>query len=189
MKAHQYFRLKRLLIVPDGETAAWRRYIDTAMQCKDICSEYIKLYSHYASFSCVIQFFMQGIDTTPVWKKNLHQLQSLPKIYNLEEMQWFEAIFKIFDRVVFEAVEVEGRSRMNFEITTSKKKSLKNCGCQTRKGKAVSLKLEAVQLEYCQIFWKCSLKSLHFFQGLTLGINLCLGQKLIQIYLPDMCGE
>ena len=68
-------------------TNSARRLLDgdtLIQQCKDICSEYIKLYSHYASFSYVIQFFMQGIDTTPVWKKNLDQLQSLPNIYTVE---------------------------------------------------------------------------------------------------------
>ena len=50
-------------------TNSARRLLDgdtLIQQCKDICSEYIKLYSHYASFSYVIQFFMQGIDTTSV---------------------------------------------------------------------------------------------------------------------------
>ena len=52
-------------------------------QCKDICSEYIKLYSHYASISYVIQFFIHGIDTISVWKKNLWNSKPLLNIRNV----------------------------------------------------------------------------------------------------------
>ena len=39
-------------------------------------------------------------------------------------MQQFDAIFEIFGRTFFEAIEVKGRSRLNFEA-----------GCQPRKSK------------------------------------------------------
>ena len=35
-------------------------------------------------------------------------------------MQQFGAIFKIFGKAVFEAIEVKGRKMLNFEVTTSK---------------------------------------------------------------------
>ena len=35
-------------------------------------------------------------------------------------MQQFDAIFKIFGRAVFEAIEVIGRSMLNFDVPTSK---------------------------------------------------------------------
>ena len=35
-------------------------------------------------------------------------------------MQQFDAIFKIFVRAVFEAIEVKGRLMLIFEVTTSK---------------------------------------------------------------------
>ena len=35
-------------------------------------------------------------------------------------MQQFDAIFEIFSWAVFEAIEVKGRSMLNFEVTTSK---------------------------------------------------------------------
>ena len=65
-------------------------------------------------------------------------LRSLPTIHSfhqsLEQMHWFEAIFEMFCSAVFEAIEVKGRSMLNFEAVT-----LKFCnkfwklGCQPRK--------------------------------------------------------
>ena len=37
---------------------------------------------------------------------------------SLEKMQQFDAIFKIFGRAVFETIEVEGGSMLNFEAMT-----------------------------------------------------------------------
>ena len=52
-------------------------------------------------------------------------------------MHWFEAIFKIFVRAVFEAIEVKERSMLNFEVTTSKIcNHFWKFGCQPRKRKA-----------------------------------------------------
>ena len=69
-------------------------------------------------------------------------LQPLPKIHTshqyLEDLHWFEAIYKIFVLPVFEAIEVKWRSMLNFEVTTFKicNHSWK-FGCQPRKSKAV----------------------------------------------------
>ena len=38
----------------------------------------------------------------------------------LEQMHWFQAIFETFGRAVFQAIEVKGQSRLNFEAATSK---------------------------------------------------------------------
>ena len=72
--------------------------------------------------------------------RHLILVQFPPTIYTshqcLEEMHWFQAIFKIFGLAVFEAIEVKGRSMLNFEATT-----LKFCnifwklGCQPQKRK------------------------------------------------------
>jgi hypothetical protein len=35
-------------------------------------------------------------------------------------MQFFEAIFKMFGRAVFEVIEVKGQSMLNFEAAVSK---------------------------------------------------------------------
>jgi hypothetical protein len=52
-------------------------------------------------------------------------------------MQQFDAIFKIFGRAVFEAIEVKGRSMLNFEVTTSKFcNHFWKFGCLPRTGKA-----------------------------------------------------
>ena len=37
----------------------------------------------------------------------------------LDEMHWFEASFKMFGVAIFEAIEVKGRSMLNFEVMTS----------------------------------------------------------------------
>ena len=68
-------------------------------------------------------------------------LQPLPKIHTsyqyLEDLEWFEAIFKIFAWAVFEAIEVKGQSRLNFEAATSKVcNHFWKFGCQPRKRKA-----------------------------------------------------
>ena len=49
----------------------------------------------------------------------------------LEEMRWFEAIFKMVGRAFFEVVEVKGYSRLNFEILTLKKEFLNFDGLQS----------------------------------------------------------
>ena len=44
-------------------------------------------------------------------------VQSSSTVYTfyqyLEEMQWFEAIFKMFSAAVFEVIEVKGQSMLN----------------------------------------------------------------------------
>ena len=49
-------------------------------------------------------------------------LRSLPTIHSsdqsLDQMHWFEPSFEMFGRDVFEAVEVNGRLRLNFEVAT-----------------------------------------------------------------------
>ena len=67
-------------------------------------------------------------------------LQSLPTIHSsyqsLEQMHWFEAIFKIFAHAIFEAIEVEGRSLLNFEAAISKfGNHFWKFGCQPWKSK------------------------------------------------------
>ena len=51
-------------------------------------------------------------------------LQHLPKIHTshqyLEDLHWFEAIFKNLACAVFEVIEVEWQSMLNFETATSK---------------------------------------------------------------------
>ena len=79
---------------------------------------------------------------SPIDAKKLVFLRPLTKIHTfhqyLEDLEWFEAIFKIFVRAIFEAIEVKGRSRLNFEAAT-----LKFCnhfwkfGCQHWKSKYV----------------------------------------------------
>ena len=52
-------------------------------------------------------------------------------------MQQFDAIFEIFGRAVFEAIEVKGRSMFKFEVTTLKFcYNFWKCGCQPQKIKA-----------------------------------------------------
>jgi hypothetical protein len=67
--------------------------------------------------------------------------QPLPKIHTsyqyLEDLEWFEDIFKIFARAIFEAIEVKGPSRLNFEAATSKFcNHIRKFGCQPGKSKA-----------------------------------------------------
>ena len=61
--------------------------------------------------------------TPPCWG-HLVFLQPLPKIHTshqyLEDLHWFEAIFKNFACAIFEVVEVEWWSLLNFEAATSK---------------------------------------------------------------------
>ena len=61
---------------------------------------------------------------TPHCLGHLVLVRSLPTIHishqSLEQMHWFEVIFKMFCSAVFEAVEVKGQSRLNFEAATSK---------------------------------------------------------------------
>ena len=78
-------------------TNSARRLLDgdtLIQQCKDICSEYIKLYSHYASFSYVIQFFMQGIDTYHICLKEKFRSTSKPSKPLLNIRNVFMAILK-----------------------------------------------------------------------------------------------
>ena len=60
---------------------------------------------------------------TPHCWERLCFLQSLPTIHSshqsLEQMHWFEATFKMFESAVFEAIEVNGHSRLNFEAASS----------------------------------------------------------------------
>ena len=68
-------------------------------------------------------------------------LQPFPKIHTshqyLEDLECFEAIFKIFACAVFEAIEVKGQSRLNFKAATSKFcNHFWKFGCQPRKSKA-----------------------------------------------------
>ena len=68
--------------------------------------------------------------TTLIWLLTPHcwghlvLLQPPPTIQTfhqcLDEMQWFEAIFKMFGGAMFEAIEVKGCSMLNFEVMTSK---------------------------------------------------------------------
>ena len=61
---------------------------------------------------------------TPYYWGRLVFLRPLPKIHTshqyLEDLKWFETIFKKFARAIFEAIEVKGWSRLNFEATTWK---------------------------------------------------------------------
>ena len=55
---------------------------------------------------------------------------------SLEQMHWFEAIFEIFAHAIFEAIEVKGRSMLNFEAVTLKfGNHFWKFGCQPRKSK------------------------------------------------------
>ena len=62
-------------------------------------------------------------DTSYCWGL-LVFLRSLSTIHtphqSLEQMHWFEAIFEIQERAVFEAIVVKGWSRLNFEAAKSK---------------------------------------------------------------------
>ena len=83
-------------------------------------------------------------------------LQSLPIIHTshqyLENLHWFEAVFKIFAR----AIEVKGQSMLNFEAVTSKFcNHFWNCGCQPCKNEADPV-WQAV-LKFCFfVFFYCS---------------------------------
>ena len=46
---------------------------------------------------------------------------------SLEQMHWFEAIFGIWGRAVFETIEVKRRSILNFEAATTFINLLQNC--------------------------------------------------------------
>ena len=68
-------------------------------------------------------------------------LRSLPTIHSshqsLQQMHWFEAFFKIFVCAVSKAIEVKGRSMLNFEAATSKfGNQFWNFGYQPQKSKA-----------------------------------------------------
>ena len=65
-------------------------------------------------------------------------------------MQQFGAIFKIFGRAVFEAIEVKGRSMLNFETVTFDLNGLKN-GMRT--------------------YFENSLKAMQIVQRLIRGMN------------------
>ena len=53
-------------------------------------------------------------------------LRPLPKIHTfhqyLEDLHWFDANFKKFGPAVFDAIEVKGRSMLNFEVKVKSKK-------------------------------------------------------------------
>ena len=51
-------------------------------------------------------------------------------IQYLEDLHWFEAIFKISGQAIFEDIEVKGHFMLNFEVTTSK---FWKFGCQPLK--------------------------------------------------------
>ena len=55
-----------------------------------------------------------------------------------EGVNWFEVIFKMFGRAIFEAIEVKGRLRLNFEAATSNffLASSEKFGCQTQKSRS-----------------------------------------------------
>ena len=61
-------------------------------------------------------------------------LQHLSEIHTshqyLEDLHWFEAIFKISGQAIFEDIEVKGHFMLNFEVTTSK---FWKFGCQPLK--------------------------------------------------------
>ena len=60
---------------------------------------------------------------TPHWLGYFVLMQSLPTIHtfhqSVKQIHWYEAIFKIFGSASFEAIEVKGRSRLNFEVKVS----------------------------------------------------------------------
>ena len=58
--------------------------------------------------------------TNRSWILTIHMERFHTSHQYLENLHWFEAIFKKFGRVVFEAIEVKGRSMSNFEVTTLK---------------------------------------------------------------------
>ena len=92
-------------------------------------------------------------------------------------MLWFDRIFETFgSRVVFDVVEPKGRSRMKFEIFTSMFFSY---------SKKTPWKFKAV------LCWTNSYRDINCFSSLFFlqSIKLCVGQKLIQIHLPDMCNR
>ena len=63
----------------------------------------------------IIQLFRNYFSCTPHCSGHLFLVPSLTTIHtshqSLEQMHWFEAIFKMFGRAVFEAIEVKGRVR------------------------------------------------------------------------------
>ena len=99
-------------------------------------------------FSLIILIFIHTLKITSkslwlplltdgdVWVFCNIYLKFIPHKY-LEDLEWFEAIFKIFVHAVFEAIVVKGWSRLNFEAATSKFcNNFWKFGCQPRKSKA-----------------------------------------------------
>ena len=104
--------------------------------------QYIDELEHVLQVSFVyIAVFSRISQITPHCWGRLVFFQPLSKIHAspqyLEDLEWFEAILKIFALAVFEVIEVKGRSRLNFEAATSKFcNHLWKFGYQPRKSKA-----------------------------------------------------
>ena len=104
-------------------------------------------------------FLIQSFITydAPHCLKHLFLVQSLPTIHtcynSLEQINWFEAIFKMFCSAVFEAIEVKGRSRLNFEVATSKFCNyFWTFGCQPQKSKADLCHTAGLDTIFVQIY-------------------------------------
>ena len=78
----------------------------------------------FITFIKSFKFISFSMHFTPHCWGLLVFLRSLSTIHSshqsLEQMHWFEAIFKMFGSAVFEAIEVKGHLRKNFEAAASK---------------------------------------------------------------------
>jgi hypothetical protein len=90
-------------------------------------------------------------------------LRPLSKIHTshqyLDDLHWFDAIFKIFVCAVFEAIDVKGWSRLNFEAATSKIcNHFRKFGCQPRKVRQIFVWQKVPKLWFICLFY-CSSKT------------------------------
>ena len=103
---------------------------------------------------------------------HLFFLRPLPKMHTshqyLEDLHWFEDIFKKNCPAVFEAIEVKGRSILNFEVTAKLSEMITNFqGCNLKiqdwmsfdlnglkNGSPKSLKIASNQCKSSKYWWK-----------------------------------